>query len=87
MLCGRDAVQILPPGSGEHPSLAALFDRLQKHGEFICRDGIVRGTLQEERSSSGEMVQLTVFEDMRALVSHIESPERARAIYDRYVGG
>ena len=87
MLCGRDAVQVLPPGSGDHPSLAALFDRLQKHGEFICHDGIVRGTLQEERSSSGEMVQLTVFEDMRALVSHIESTERARAIYDRYVGG
>ncbi|MBG80904.1 MAG: thiamine biosynthesis protein ThiF [Phycisphaerae bacterium] len=86
MLCGRDAVQILPPRNDFNLSLAALCDRLQQHGSFVHEDGIVRGTLQEEQSSSGESIQLTVFEDMRALISHIESPERARAIYDRYVG-
>lgn len=84
-LCGRGAVQVLP-GKRAGIALADLSIRLAAHGEFAFRDGVLRGQLREERGESGQPVELTVFEDLRALVGCIDSPERARAIYDRYVG-
>ncbi|MEE2907471.1 MAG: ThiF family adenylyltransferase [Planctomycetota bacterium] len=84
-LCGRGAVQVLP----DKPSrieLADLVHRLSTHGEFTVHGGVLRGQLREERNESGQPVELTIFEDLRALIGHIDSPERARAIYDRYVG-
>ncbi|MCH2132714.1 MAG: ThiF family adenylyltransferase [Phycisphaerales bacterium] len=89
MLCGRDAVQVLPgttaaPQADGH--LQELSRRLSAHGTFTCRDGVLRGTLREERSDAGDPIELTVFEDLRAMVGRIESSERARAIYDRYIG-
>lgn len=85
MLCGRGAVQVLP---GKQPGIALvdLSHRLSEHGDFSCRDGVLRGHLREEHGESGQPIELTIFEDLRALVGQIESTERAKAIYDRYVG-
>ncbi|MCH2149720.1 MAG: ThiF family adenylyltransferase [Phycisphaerales bacterium] len=84
-LCGRGAVQILP-GSSDRVDLKDLSIRLEAHGEFSLHDGILRGQLHEERNGDGDLVELTVFEDLRAMVGRVDSTERAKAIYDRYVG-
>ncbi len=84
-LCGRGAVQILP-GSQTRVDLKDLSIRLEAHGEFSLHDGILRGQLHEERNGDGDLVELTVFEDLRAMVGRVDSTERAKAIYDRYVG-
>ncbi|MDG2422700.1 MAG: ThiF family adenylyltransferase [Phycisphaerales bacterium] len=84
-LCGRGAVQVLP-GTQAGIDLSDLSHRLAPHGDFAVRDGVLRGQLREERSDSGHPVELTIFEDLRAMVGQIDSPERAKAIYDRYVG-
>ena len=74
------------PGNHAGVELIELSHRLAAHGEFSFHDGVLRGQLREERGAAGRPVELTVFEDLRALVGQIDSPERARAIYDRYVG-
>lgn len=84
-LCGRGAVQVLP-GTGDRIDLDDLSRRLAAHGEFALHDGILRGHLHEERNQEGDSVELTVFEDLRAMVGRVDSTERAKAIYDRYVG-
>ena len=60
--------------------------RLNPHGSFTRHDGVIRGRLHEEKAPDGADVSLTVFDDLRALIGPVESTERAKAIYDRYVG-
>ena len=85
VLCGQGAVQVLP-AVDTCVKIEDLSRRLAPHGQFAIHDGIIRGRLNEERGGSGEPVELTVFDDLRALVGGVDSPDRARAIYDRYVG-
>lgn len=85
VLCGRGAVQVLPAGDFSM-ELDDLSRRLAPHGQFDVHDGIIRGTLHEERGGSGNPVELTVFDDLRALVGGVDTVERARSIYDRYIG-
>ena len=63
--------------------------RLAVAGEVTVSPFLVRVRLTEERAdapgSDGRIV-LAVFADGRAVVSGTLRPERARAIYDRYVG-
>tara|TARA_B100001059_G_scaffold12583_2_gene10101 strand:+ start:2235 stop:3287 length:1053 start_codon:yes stop_codon:yes gene_type:complete len=85
VLCGQDAVQVLP-AMETSVDIEDLSRRLAPYGQFDVHDGIIRGRLHEERGGSGNPVELTVFEDLRALVGGVDSAERARAIYDRYIG-
>lgn len=86
MLCGRDAVQIVPGGdTSERVDLAALAARLAAHGVFDVRPHMLRGVLEAERGDAGA-VELTVFRDGRAIVKGIRDLPRGRAIYARYVG-
>ena len=85
VLCGQGAVQVLP-AVDTCVEIEDLSRRLAPHGQFAVHDGIIRGRLNEERGGSGEPVELTVFDDLRALVGGVDSADRARAIYDRYVG-
>lgn len=85
VLCGRNAVQIWPPG-GTQTNLSRVFDRLSSHGAFIRTPVLVRGTLQDAINEGGEALELTVFSDGRTLVRGTSSIERARAIHARYVG-
>jgi molybdopterin-synthase adenylyltransferase len=85
-LCGSGAVQIAParPTSLDLDKLAT---RLSALGNFRRTDFLVCGTLTEERDDTGKPVAMTIFEDGRAQIRGVSSPERAQAIYDRTVGG
>lgn len=84
-LCGQGAVQV-SPARETTIELKQLHDRLAGVGSFRLTEYLLTGTLGEERGEGGEEVGLTVFADGRALVRGVRSPERARAIYARYVG-
>ncbi len=85
-LCGTGAVQIAPARSTAL-DLDKLATRLSALGNFRRTDLLVYGTLTEERDDNNEPVAMTIFEDGRAQIRGVSSPERARAIYDRTVGG
>lgn len=84
-LCGQGAVQV-SPACETTIELKQLHQRLAGVGSFRLTEFLVTGTLGEERGEGGEPVGLTVFADGRAVVRGVRSPERARAIYARYVG-
>lgn len=78
VMCGRNAVQVLGAGRGLDlervaERLGALTHDLRRAGSFL------RFSVDAHR--------LTLFPDGRALVEGTEDPGRARALYDRYVGG
>lgn len=77
VLCGRNAVQVFGEGRGVD------LERLARHVEGVARDvrragAFLRFSVPEHR--------LTLFPDGRALVEGTEDADRARALYDRYVG-
>jgi adenylyltransferase/sulfurtransferase len=77
VMCGRGAVQVV--GVAAAPDLDALFERVRGVAADARRAGdILRFRVDEHR--------LTVFADGRALVEGTEDPDRARALYDRWVG-
>jgi molybdopterin-synthase adenylyltransferase len=78
-LCGRDAVQVMPP---THAKLDRhrLAERLASAGAVESTPHLLRCTLTE----SG--LGLTVFPDGRAIIKGTRDPAVARSIYARYVG-
>ena len=78
VLCGRNAVQV--HGHGRRPDVEQLHQRL---------DGQVRGLRRAGDILRFEVddLRLTVFPDGRALVEGTEEKGRARAVYDRFLGG
>jgi adenylyltransferase/sulfurtransferase len=84
-LCGQGAVQISPTTSMQL-NLDDLHARLTPFGTFRRTEFLVIGELTEERSNDGSAVGLAVFADGRAQVRGLRSPERARAVYARFVG-
>lgn len=85
-LCGAGAVQVLPARPGR-VDLAAVESRLGPHGTFTRNAFLLRGRLDRERGDDGADCELTVFADGRAVVRGVKDHGRARAVYDRYVGG
>lgn len=79
-LCGRDAVQVTPRADGARVDLGVLAARLSSIGEVQSGASFVRLTLPEGG------LQITVFGDGRAIVKGTTHPERARAMYAKYVG-
>ena len=77
-LCGRNSVQVAPAGR-----LRPDFDALEAR---LSRVGRVRRSAQL-LSADIEDVSLAVFSDGRCVVRGTDDPGRARALYDRYVGG
>lgn len=76
--CGRNAVQVVPARDRTPPDLDAIRARLAPN--FACRrTGYV---LRVDVPGA----TLTIFDDGRALVSGTGDPDKARALYDRYVG-
>ncbi len=76
-LCGRNTVQL--PAGKVAPDLAALASRL----DGVATDVVHAGVLLRFRV---ETYCLTLFRDGRALVEGTDDPQRARAVFDRYVG-
>lgn len=86
VLCGRGAVQIVPATKILKFDLSELCRRLQTHGDFEIDSGRLRGILDSVHGESNEEVELTVFDDGRAILAGTTDLDRARALYDRYVG-
>ena len=77
VFCGRNAVQVR--GDGATPDFDALERNLSGAVSALKRAGsFLRFQLERE--------SVTVFPDGRALIEGTEDPERALALYDRYVG-
>lgn len=77
-LCGRDAVQILPPNAVSI-DLSSLAERLKNvAGEIKQNEYLIRITV--------EGCELTVFRDARAIIRGTDDRTKARSIYARYVG-
>jgi adenylyltransferase/sulfurtransferase len=76
-LCGRNAVQVRP-GAAARADLEALAARFAPLGPVTRNPYLVRVEV--------EGLTLSVFADGRALVSGTADEDRARSLYDRYVG-
>jgi len=77
VLCGRDAVQVMPPPGGRL-DLDALAKRLEAAGTVVRSPFVLR--------FSAEGCTMTIFPDGRAIVGGTTNPSSARALYARYVG-
>lgn len=77
VLCGRNAVQIVPPVPAQI-ELAALAERLRAAGEVSLNPYLLR-------FSAGDY-ELTVFKDARAIIRGTDDVATARSLYARYVG-
>jgi adenylyltransferase/sulfurtransferase len=77
VLCGRDAVQVMPPNTTDL-DLAALAEKLRnitevKHNEYLVR------------FMAGEN-EITVFRDARAIIKGTDDIAAARSLYAKYIG-
>src|SRR4051812_42926023 len=79
-LCGRNAIQVSPAEEGR-VDLKQLARRLAACGEVHATQHFVRIALAQERS-----VEMTIFNDGRALIRGTTDATRARSLYARYVG-
>ncbi|MBS0261272.1 MAG: ThiF family adenylyltransferase [Planctomycetes bacterium] len=79
VLCGRNAVQI-SPAEKQQLSLAELAARLASSGEVSQNPFLLRLTLP------GNVHQLTIFPDGRAIIKGTDDITVARSLYARYVG-
>ena len=76
-LCGRDAVQILPPKSTKI-DLSQLAERLKNVADVKQNEYLIRANV--------DGFELTVFQDARAIVRGTDDVSTARSIYAKYVG-
>lgn len=79
VLCGRNAVQVSPPGRGEL-CLEALEHRLAGSGRITRNPFLLRLCPAESP------YELTVFRDGRAIIRGTEDAAAARGVYARYIG-
>lgn len=76
-LCGRDAVQIVPP-SGTRVDLETLTQRLESVGSVRANAFLVEVDVEGKT--------LTVFPDGRAIIKGTSDIAAARVLYARYIG-
>jgi adenylyltransferase/sulfurtransferase len=79
LLCGRDAVQVLPAAGRGPFDLDAAARRLGPLGVVERRGRVVRFAAREGFT-------LTLFDDGRAILGGLTDTERARSLYARLVG-
>ena len=76
-LCGRNTISLDPLHAGT-VDLAGISERLMKLGKVRTAGSVLM--------FETEGVALTVFPDGRALIRGTEDPDRAKALYAKYVG-
>jgi hypothetical protein len=76
-LCGRNAVQVAR-GARQRPDFEALEARLSLIGRVRRSAQLLTADIED--------VSLAIFSDGRCVVRGTDDPQRARALYDRYVG-
>ena len=86
MIRGRNAVQIRAADGGGPIDLDGLLERLSTRGGFEILEGVLKGTIRDERSPSGQPVELTVFNDGRAIIHGDVDPAWARGVHARFLG-
>jgi adenylyltransferase/sulfurtransferase len=77
VLCGRDAVQVMPPSPAEL-DLAALAERLRNIMDVKQNEYLVRFRAEDN--------EVTVFKDGRAIIKGTDDVAAARGIYAKFVG-
>lgn len=77
-LCGRQSVQVTPAGRAR-PDFAQLEARLSPLARVRRSPQLLNADVED--------VSLTIFPDGRCVVRGTNDTARARALYDRYVGG
>ena len=77
VLCGRDAVQVMP-ASPSRLDLDALASRLSAAGRVTRTQFLLK--------FAADGCEMTIFPDGRAIVAGTTNPASARALYARYVG-
>lgn len=76
-LCGRDAVQVRPSGAGP-VDLQALAARLREVGRVQSSPYLLRFPVGS--------LEVTVFQDGRAIIKGTDDPVEARSVYSRFIG-
>lgn len=77
MLCGRDAVQVVPP-SPVDLDIPALATKLGNLGDVKQNEYLLRFTTGEN--------EFTVFRDGRAIIKGVDDVSQARSLYAKYIG-
>ncbi|MCS6873754.1 MAG: ThiF family adenylyltransferase [Pyrinomonadaceae bacterium] len=77
ILCGRNAVQILPANKADI-NLKHLAEKLSKIGQVTQNEYLIRLKV--------EGYELTIFDDARAIIHGTENIGFARSLYSKYVG-
>ena len=80
-LCGRNAMQVRPPGGRGGIDLPALAGKLAAVGAVELTPHLVRCSLRDATS-----LRLTLFADGRLIVQGTNDPIQARSLYARYIG-
>ena len=86
MLCGRNAVQIRRSESDGTVDLQGILERLSSRGGFEIVEGVLRGTIHDERSPSDQAIEITVFPDGRAIIQGDVDLAWARGVHARFLG-
>ncbi len=88
VLCGRNAVQVRPTGAGRRAqvNMERMAVALKAHGTFHATGTMLVGTLRELYTREGLPVELTLFEDGRAIVRGTTDAVFAQSVYDRIIG-
>jgi len=77
VLCGRNAVQISPPKLSQI-DLSSFAEKLKNYGEIKLNEYLLRITIED--------LELTVFNDARAIIRGTDDISAARSFYAKYVG-
>ena len=77
VLCGRDAVQVMPPRPTEL-DLAALAERIGNLADVKHNEYLVRFTVGDN--------EIAVFRDARAIIKGTDDVAAARSLYAKYIG-
>jgi molybdopterin/thiamine biosynthesis adenylyltransferase len=80
-LCGRNAIQIRPPGNGGKLDLSHLAEKLAAMGSLEQTPYLLRCEIP-----GSSCLKLTVFADGRLIVQGTTDPNHAKSIYARYIG-
>ncbi len=77
ILCGRNAVQILPANQAEI-DLKKLAKKLEQIGRVKQNEYLIRFSIEE--------YEMTIFSDARAIIRGTDNVSLARSLYSRYIG-
>jgi molybdopterin-synthase adenylyltransferase len=86
VLCGRNAVQILPAAGSATIDLATLALRWDGQGPVRRDEHSIMCELASPRAADGRAIEIRVFANGRMLISGTTDPEFARSLVARFVG-